>query len=150
MAHPCHSIGFCPVCGDGLCGIRIFTRHAQDPYGLVVCDECDAVWTSPDLSGKPIFPDPEDARSPIDGQPLWGPDSHWADLHECARLGWFSQINPALSRHGIPPVDDDPLAPISTCESSTCETLIERSGAGSSAAVPGPSGQRLNNDEAAS
>jgi hypothetical protein len=110
MANPCHSIGFCPVCGDGLCGIRIYTRHGQEPYGLVVCDECDAVWATPDLSGKPIFPDTEDARSPVDGQPLWGPSSHWADLHECARLGWFSEIHPALSRHGIPPIDDDPLA----------------------------------------
>jgi hypothetical protein len=109
MATPCHSIGFCPICGDGLCGIRIYQSDDNSTYGLVVCDECDAVWTEPNLSTKPFFPDTEDERSPIDGQPIWGATSHWADLRECALLGWLAAIDPILHCHGQQPSDDDPL-----------------------------------------
>jgi len=100
MATPCHSIGLCPICGDGLCGIRIYQSDRDSTYGLIVCDECDAVWTEPDLSRKPYFPDSEDARSPMDGQPIWSPSSHWADLKECESLGWLGEIDPALHYHG--------------------------------------------------
>ena len=110
MPTPRHSVGPCPSCGDGLGGIRIYTSGNGTTYPLVVCDECDAVWTEPDLSRRPTFPDPEDARSPIDGQPLWGADSHWADLAECAACGWLAQVDPTLHHHGPLPADDDPLA----------------------------------------
>jgi hypothetical protein len=109
MATPCHSIGTCPICGDGLCGIRIYATNDDSSYGLVVCDECDAVWTEPNLATKPYIPDSEDERSPVDGQPIWGATSHWADLHECALLGWLEAIDPKLHYHGHPPGDDDPL-----------------------------------------
>jgi len=110
MTNPCHSIGFCPICGDGLCGIRIFTTAQNILYGLVVCDECEATWVEPDLSLKPYFPDSDDARSPLDSQPLWGSTSHWADLRECAQIGWLSAIDPVLHCHGKAPVDDDPTS----------------------------------------
>ncbi len=109
MANPYHSIGFCPICGDGLCGIRIYRTDSDSTYGLIVCDECDAVWTEPNLSRKPSYPDSEDPRSPIDGLPIWGPSSHWADLRECALLGWLAAIDPVLNGHGKQPDDDDPL-----------------------------------------
>ena len=109
MSNPCHSIGFCPICGDGLCGIRIYQTDSDSTYGLIVCDECDAVWTEPDLSREPYYPDSEDARSPIDGQPIWSPSSNWADLRECALLGWLGAIDPVLHCHGEQPGDDDPL-----------------------------------------
>jgi hypothetical protein len=111
MATPFHSIGVCPICGDGLCGIRTYESGHDSTYGLIVCDECDAIWTEPDLSAKPHFPDTEDERSPVDGQPIWGPTSHWADLNECARLGWLESIDPRLNHHGQQPGDDDPLHP---------------------------------------
>lgn len=109
MATPCHSIGFCPVCGDGLCGIRAYPTDDGSLYGLIICDECDAIWTEPDLSAKPYFPDAQDERSPIDAQPIWGATSHWADLRECALLGWLGAIDPILHCHGNQPGDDDPL-----------------------------------------
>lgn len=109
MANPCHSIGFCPICGDGLCGVRIYQSDNDSTYGMVVCDHCDAVWTEPDLSAQPYFPDTEDERSPIDGQPIWGSASHWADLQECALLGWLTAIDPVLNYHGQQLSDDDPL-----------------------------------------
>lgn len=111
MSTPSHSIGFCPVCGDGLCGVRIFQAESHTPYGLVVCDECGAVWQQPNLSIKPFFPDFEDERSPIDGQPLWGATSRWADLDDCAMLGWLDAIDPRLDSPGGIPVDDDPWKP---------------------------------------
>lgn len=111
MSTPRHSIGFCPVCGDGLVGIRVYSQDGNARYPLGVCDECEAIWTVPDLARKPIFPAAEDARSPVDGQPLWGTGSHWADLVECAELGWSDAIDPELNMHGVEPDDDDPLSP---------------------------------------
>lgn len=108
MSTPLFSVGSCPVCGDGRCGIRIYHAELPRAYGLVICDECEAVWTQPDLSAKPVFAPSEEARSPIDGWPLWDNKSHWADLQECGRLGWLSAIDPQLIYHGPRPSDDDP------------------------------------------
>lgn len=110
MSSPRHSIGSCPICGDGLCGIRILSGTDGQTYPLVICDECEATWTEPDLSRKPHFPDPENALSPVDGQALWGSHSHWADLAECVACGWLDRIDPALTSHGPEPSDDDPLS----------------------------------------
>ncbi len=114
MSTPSFSVGQCPICGDGLCGIRIYHADSPRAYGLVICDECEALWTEPNLSLKPVFPgvfaDSDMACSPVDGWPLWDGSSHWADLQECARLGWLSAIDPALVYHGPQPQDDDPTA----------------------------------------
>ncbi len=105
---PQHSIDFCPLCGGGLCGIRIcgFQREgdlAQDsrinaefPHGLVVCDECDAIWLEPDLTTAHQYPDVENAKCPICHDALWGPNSRWANRSDLARLQWDMAINPAL------------------------------------------------------
>ena len=109
MSKPFHSIGICPVCETGLCGVRIIVPTDQPPYPLAVCDECEAMWTTPDLSQEPLFSSAEAAVNPIDGLPLWGPDAHWADLGECDRVGWIEAIDPGLHYHGTRPEHDDPL-----------------------------------------
>jgi hypothetical protein len=103
---PKHSISFCPICGGGLCGVRICgitATHAQPPpqrqiHGLIVCDECEAVWLEPDLESDHQYPDAVDARCPICDEPLWGPQSRWADRNDIADLGWASRVDHQLDR----------------------------------------------------
>ncbi|TWT79585.1 hypothetical protein CA13_09890 [Planctomycetes bacterium CA13] len=106
---PKHSIDFCPICGGGLCGVRICGLNANDetnelvghyelvkPHGLIVCDECEAIWLEPDTSTPHQYPDACDARCPICSEPLWGKQSRWADLRDIAELGWTGCTNPEL------------------------------------------------------
>ncbi|MGI9474378.1 MAG: hypothetical protein ACR2NZ_22745 [Rubripirellula sp.] len=105
---PHHSINFCPICGGGLCGIRIcgidpskseerFARTGSDAaHGLVICDECDAIWLEPDLATAHQYPDLEDARCPICAETLWGVNSRWANQEDVETLGWEFAVNPEL------------------------------------------------------
>ncbi len=105
---PKHSIGFCPICGGGLCGIRICgidseAADAASPrladnqsHGLVICDECEATWLAPDLDTAHQYPDIEDARCPICGEPLWGRQSRWASWHDIQSLGWEFAVDRKL------------------------------------------------------
>jgi len=93
---PKHSIDYCPICGGGLCGIRICGIRDEVPHGLIVCDECEAIWKTPDVSSRHQYPDAEDARCPTCERPLWGPQSRWANWDDCSELGWLDAIDPQL------------------------------------------------------
>lgn len=105
---PRHSIDFCPICGGGLCGIRICgvaprrdperadDSHSNEPHGLVVCDECEAIWLDPDVTTAHQYPAAEDARCPICKEALWSTSSRWADWDDIKVLGWEFAVNPAL------------------------------------------------------
>ena len=125
MSAPLHSIGICPVCGAGLCGVRVYEGGEAGIYPLAICDECEAIWTEPDLDRKPIFPDPEDARSPVDGQPLWGESSHWADLQEIAFVGWDDHIESELSYHDPDSAADEKLTPNSLTSTSASPSSLD-------------------------
>ncbi len=70
--------------------------HIRLAHGLVVCDECEAIWLIPDMESKHRYPNPEDARCPICEETLWGPCSHWASTSEIERLGWTHAIDRTL------------------------------------------------------
>ncbi|WP_068260593.1 hypothetical protein [Rubripirellula obstinata] len=119
-----HSIDFCPICGGGLCGIRIIGSLPADsnnddsadsatatasataadaqnsslaqPHGLVICDECEAIWLEPDVSTVHQYPDLEKAASPVNGMPIWGDGSRWASMEDIEWLGWTEAVNPEL------------------------------------------------------
>jgi hypothetical protein len=105
---PKHSIDFCPICGGGLCGIRIcgvdpqnaakrFEKLGNDaPHGLVVCDECEAIWLEPDITTAHQYPDIEEAKCPICEEALWGQESRWANVDDVVSLGWEFAVNPDL------------------------------------------------------
>lgn len=93
---PLHSIDFCPICGGGLCGVRLCGTDQEHPHGLVVCDECEAIWLQPDTTTQHRYADAEAARCPRCDAPLWGAQSRWATLEDCERLGWQHAVNPAL------------------------------------------------------
>lgn len=87
---PC-VIDHCPVCGDGLLGIRIC-----DDHGFVLCDECEAIWTSPDPGSSHAYTDAENPSCPVCQQSLYS-QSRWANRSEVDRLNWTASVNPDLS-----------------------------------------------------
>ncbi len=102
---PQRSIDFCPICGGGLCGIRICGLTPADSesqqrgdsiHGLVVCDECEAIWLDPDVKSDHVYPNPADSACPICCQPLWGPNSRWATEDDVRALGWSDAVNREL------------------------------------------------------
>jgi len=113
---PKHSIDDCPICGGGLCGIRICgspTRadHQEQPiapddasHGLIVCDECEAIWLAPDTSTDHQYAEAENAACPVCSEPLWGPQSRWASLDDIQSLGWTSAVDRNLD------IDDEEVA----------------------------------------
>jgi hypothetical protein len=125
---PFHSIDTCPVCGGGLLGIRICSgqnqlpgadhalggdafgagvfdsAHVHGPHGLVICDECEAIWIEPDSSAPHLYPSADDARCPVCDAHLWK-DSHWANEKEIESIGWTDAINRELDW-----IDDSEIA----------------------------------------
>ncbi len=102
---PHHSIDYCPICGGGLCGIRICglsslpqaaARRGDSIHGLIVCDECEAIWLEPNISSDHAYPDPTNSICPICSQPLWGDNSRWANREDIAALGWSAAVNQEL------------------------------------------------------
>ncbi|QDV43164.1 hypothetical protein Enr13x_30180 [Stieleria neptunia] len=96
---PLHSIAICPICGGGLCGIRICT--GDDPTepltdrGFVMCDECEAVWMQPDVQTEHRYVDAQNSACPVCQAGLWTA-SRWADRADVQRLGWSDRIDASL------------------------------------------------------
>lgn len=93
-----HYVGFCSVCEGGSLGIRVC---ASGEHCVVLCDECDALWKSPDLKGKPTFPEQPKLPCPECGSSLVESPSHWADKKEVKAAGWSDAIKGIVE-------DDDP------------------------------------------
>lgn len=94
-----HNVSSCPICGGGLCGIRsFFDSDASLSHGLVVCDECEAIWLQPDTRGVHVYADPESPVCPISGLGLYDSKvSRWANADDVAMLGWTEMIDPRLT-----------------------------------------------------
>jgi hypothetical protein len=103
-AMPRHSVAICPCCDQGLCGVRILELPDGSIEGLIVCDECEAIWRDPTLASKPTYPDPVVAYWPQRSVELWGNLTRWANLHDIESLGWLDAINRQLDQ---PPPGSD-------------------------------------------
>jgi hypothetical protein len=62
----------------------------------VVCDECDAIWLEPDVNSEHQYPSVVDARCPLCDEPLWGPQSRWAEAGDVKKLRWESAVDTSL------------------------------------------------------
>ena len=107
-AGPLHSVAHCPICGGGLLGIRLChgdptgqlaaeagedaSVDTRSPHGLILCDECEAMWRNPQLSGSHQYPDHEQPVCPRCQISLWE-KSHWASSDEIARLDWSQHVD---------------------------------------------------------
>lgn len=92
-----YSIDTCPICGGGLCTIYFCEgTDSVPPHGLIVCDECEAIWLQPDVSSPHCFPDAESADCPVCRQPLYE-HAHPANQNDVDDLGWTNAINTELT-----------------------------------------------------
>jgi hypothetical protein len=77
----CYSSQQCPFCGEY--GVLGFFRCAGGRI-VLVCDECDALFQSPDhISADQAILDPPSARDP---------DTGWATREEVEQVGWGARI----------------------------------------------------------
>jgi len=99
-----YDVGPCPICGQGLRGVRICCGQP-----VIVCDECDAVWSSPSLSDRiSTTADPPCASC---GQSLWGDQARWATREEIEAAGWRPQVRqPAAGDHTSSTAHDEGTA----------------------------------------
>ncbi len=86
-------LGRCPVCAEGLCRIRACTgrsaeRNQPTAHLFAVCDECEAVWTHPDLDSQWSFADAADPACPVCEAPLFGSQARWARPADIRGTRW--------------------------------------------------------------
>ncbi|MCA9110702.1 MAG: hypothetical protein KDA52_12185 [Planctomycetaceae bacterium] len=80
-------VGLCPLCEEGLLGIRICGSQAW-----VLCDECDALWANPPHENEEPLIVQADPRCPDCGHSLWNEPAHWADRQEVTDAGWWENV----------------------------------------------------------
>ena len=85
-----------PFGGEAAPASNHHVDRTAGPHGLVVCDECEAIWLEPDTTSEHQYPDPENAKCPVCGDHLWNGNNHWANRVEVAFLGYGSKIDSAL------------------------------------------------------
>lgn len=82
-------IGTCPFCEQGNLGVRICSKDCD---AVILCDECEALWRSPDVSRNPVIPEQPNLPCPYCRGNLVDSPAHWAQFSEVYRLGWISAI----------------------------------------------------------
>lgn len=81
-----HYVGFCRICKTGPLGLRIC--GACEAISIM-CDECDSVWSTPDLAAPPITARGEVLPCPTCGASLHDASAHWARRAEIAARAWL-------------------------------------------------------------
>ena len=79
-------VGFCRVCGTGPLGLRTCGQCGQV---VILCDECDAAWTSADLQATPTFTNDPQMPCPACESSLFHPPSHWTTNEEALAVDWL-------------------------------------------------------------
>lgn len=81
-------VGICRLCGTGPLGLR---RCGDCGRVVVLCDECDAVWTGADLEVPPRVTDDPDLPCPHCKATLVGGGSSWASRQEIDDEPWLAK-----------------------------------------------------------
>lgn len=81
-------VGFCRICGTGPLGLRLCGGCGNV---VVLCDECDAMWTTADLTAKPHLPQTNDLSCPHCNRSLIGAPSRWANLRQIKAADWLRE-----------------------------------------------------------
>ncbi|MEN1680047.1 MAG: hypothetical protein AAGJ46_10665 [Planctomycetota bacterium] len=77
----------CRLCKTGPLRLR---RCGSCASTWIVCDECDALWTSPDLSASPVIEDSATLPCPGCGASLWAAGSSWATEEQARAEKWIA------------------------------------------------------------
>jgi len=81
-------VGFCRICETGPLGLR---RCGGCGEVVVLCDECDAIWTSVDLAAKPHLAAAGELPCPGCEASLVDAPSRWATQAEIEATDWLQQ-----------------------------------------------------------
>ncbi|WP_339730169.1 hypothetical protein [uncultured Gimesia sp.] len=79
----------CPFCEQGNLGVRICSLAGDV---VILCDECDALWLSTEISDPPAFPEQPDLPCPCCQGNLTDAPAHWASFGEIYQKGWVSIV----------------------------------------------------------
>ena len=79
-------VGFCRICGSGPLGLR---ECGGCSAVVVLCDECDAVWSDADFTAKPKFADEGELPCPHCQTSLVESPSRWAQKTTLDDTAWL-------------------------------------------------------------
>lgn len=85
-------LGTCPVCDGGLCRVRVCGVAQNQLHPLAVCDECEAIWTEPDLAQPHTYSRAESPISPVTHDPIWSEANRWATVEDVCWMGWYEFV----------------------------------------------------------
>lgn len=82
----------CVVCGDGILG---FLRCSDGKTIVIMCEECNSVWLSPNEVAResPIYPEAPDFILPESCVSIIGGDSGWASHDEIKSAGFEAYVS---------------------------------------------------------
>jgi len=81
-------VGFCRICGTGPLGLR---ACGSCDSVVVLCDECDAVWTDAEFSAKPIYAKEGELPCPHCQASLLDAPSRWATKTMINDADWMQE-----------------------------------------------------------
>ena len=101
-----YHLGTCPFCDQGLLGVRTCGNCLAS---FVICDECEAVWETPDTSEPASLLELPDIPCPHCESSLVADPSRWATLDEIEQLDWQDHIQGEYSSLESDAADEAPL-----------------------------------------
>ncbi len=83
--------GECPICGTGSIGFRVCSGESTL---VLMCDECDSLWTDPRSThaSKALYAEAPDFLVPGLSCSIGAPASRWASREEVEGVGWGALI----------------------------------------------------------
>lgn len=81
-------VGFCRICGTGPLGLRECGGCGEL---VVLCDECDAVWSDENFAAKPQFANDGELPCPHCQESLIEQPSCWASAAKIQQSKWVQE-----------------------------------------------------------
>ena len=97
-------VGFCRVCGTGPLGLRACGNCGEV---VILCDECDSVWTDADLNAEPLTAGEGDLLCQVCQSALLDSPSRWATREDLEAVDWLQD---ALNKQSLQLQRGSPLA----------------------------------------
>lgn len=116
-------LSLCPICEGGNCRVR-WCGGISPALPIVLCDECEAFWTSPDTTQPHGFIDSESGRVGESEWYAWHTESRWATADEVTLLGWDRPAGPISTDWVFPALDSNLSDTISYFTDSPSITIM--------------------------
>lgn len=107
-------IGICRICETGPLGLR---QCGSCESIVVLCDECDAVWSDANLAASPQLSDEPELPCPHCKDSLVAPSSSWASREAIQSTAWLTEaleqgrVELKVGKPFAPTGPEDPIEP---------------------------------------